>query len=244
LIFGPNNDLVTPRLFIENDQIDRKAQIWENRLPCALTPLQAQLAPGQSVQLISLAGFSPNEEMLADFLPVFKTEKDVQKASVDSKELLDDVLLPAFTVSGQPLVDAYSKQNYLDNVLRGFFHQSRGKHPYIFIHEGMAILSAITISLSCRRIRCPAGSATTEIFARIADAITGSIHSFGIRRSACSPNSCRPMVIIRSVLRVTTGSFQMTRRLRPCVRLKTMGQKGNSVTFFTRNFIRASFCTG
>ena len=119
LIFGPNNDLVTPRLFIENEKIDREAQIWENRLPCALTPLQAQLDPGQSVQLISLAGFSPNEEMLADFLPAFKTENDVQKASVDSKELLDDVLLPAFTVSGQPLVDAYSKQNYLDNVLRG-----------------------------------------------------------------------------------------------------------------------------
>jgi hypothetical protein len=119
LIFGPNNDLVTPRLFIDNDEIDRDAQIWENRLPCALTPLKAQLEPGQSVQLVSLAGFSPNDEMLADFLPAFQTDADVQKASVDSKEVLDDVLLPAFTVSGQPLVDAYSKQNYLDNVLRG-----------------------------------------------------------------------------------------------------------------------------
>ena len=119
LIFGANNDLVTPRLFIENDKIDRDAQIWENRLPCALTPLKAQLDPGESVQLVSLAGFSPNEEMLADFLPEFKTYDDVQKASLKSKELIDDVLLPAFTVSGKPLLDAYSKQNYLDNILRG-----------------------------------------------------------------------------------------------------------------------------
>lgn len=119
LIFGANNDLVTPRLFIEDDKINREAQIWENRLPCALTPFNAELKAGESVRLVSLAGFSPNEEMLADFLPGFKSLDDVKTVSNESKELIDDVLLPAFTVSSEPLLDAYTKQNYLDNVLRG-----------------------------------------------------------------------------------------------------------------------------
>jgi len=119
LIFGANNDLVTPRLFIEDDQINRGAQIWENRLPCALTPFNAELKAGESVQLVSLAGFSPNEEMLADFLSGFKSLDDVKAVSGESKELIDDVLLPAFTVSDKPLLDAYTKQNYLDNILRG-----------------------------------------------------------------------------------------------------------------------------
>ena len=82
-------------------------------------PFKADLKPGESVQLVSLAGFSPNDEMLGCFLPIFKTIDDVQKALLESKELIDDILLPAFTVSNEPLLDAYSKQNYLDNILRG-----------------------------------------------------------------------------------------------------------------------------
>ncbi|MBW8002757.1 MAG: hypothetical protein FVQ80_12165 [Planctomycetes bacterium] len=119
VIFGHGNDLITPRLFIANEKIDRNAQIWENRFTCALAPAKATLKPGQSMKLIAIAGFAPTDKMLADFLPNFKTLQDFENASTQSRELIDDVTTPAFTVSQKTEFDAYSKQNYLDNVLRG-----------------------------------------------------------------------------------------------------------------------------
>jgi len=119
IIFGANNDLVTPRLFISQNTLDRDAQIWENRFPCALTPLNTTLKPGESIKVVALSGFSPNEQMLTDFLPDYKSLQDFETASLQSRELINSLLLPAFTLSEIPLFDAYAKQNYLDNVLRG-----------------------------------------------------------------------------------------------------------------------------
>jgi hypothetical protein len=119
MIFGAENDLVTPRKFIANNKIDREGQIWENRLTCALAPLETVIKPGQSVTMVAIVGFSPNEKMLSDFLPDFKSLEDFEKASQQSHEFINSVTLPAFTVSQEQTFDYYSQQNYLDNILRG-----------------------------------------------------------------------------------------------------------------------------
>jgi len=119
VVFGAGHDLIAPRRFIAEDACDRHAQLWENRLPCALVPLQTTLEPGESAELIALIGFAPNEQMLARYLTRFERTRDFDKACSESHRLIDSIVEPSFTVSNEPMLDAHARQNYLDNVLRG-----------------------------------------------------------------------------------------------------------------------------
>lgn len=119
VIFGGGQDLITPRRFIATERLDRSAQLWENRLPCALAPIEARLAPGESIEWIALIGFAPSEDALARFLPQFTQAADFDAARAASRDLVTSVVEPTATFSSLPLLDAYTRQNWLDNVLRG-----------------------------------------------------------------------------------------------------------------------------
>jgi hypothetical protein len=119
VVFGGASDLITPRKFIRNDTLDRDAQVWENRLPCALVPMDATLAPGESVTLQAVTGAAQNDSMVAPFLKDFAVPNGFDAVARESATLMDEVTQPAMMVSANPILDQYTKQNYLDNVLRG-----------------------------------------------------------------------------------------------------------------------------
>ena len=119
LIFGTDGDFVEPRRFITAESLNRDEQLWENRLPCGFLQLRTTLEVGQSVRLVALIGHAPNEEMLTRFLGGFSRYEDSEAALRESREAIESVVAPAATVSAHPALDAYAKQNYLDNVLRG-----------------------------------------------------------------------------------------------------------------------------
>ena len=118
-VFGSGHDLVTPRHFIARETLDPASQVWENRLPCALAPLYSVLEAGDSIELVALAGFAPDDAMLARFLSGFQRHEDLDAARRESREVMEEIVAPARSVSGLPVLDAYVRQNYLDNVLRG-----------------------------------------------------------------------------------------------------------------------------
>jgi len=119
VVFGNANDLVTPRRFIENGVIDMAAQVWENRMPCALVPIDVRLEPGQSITLHAVAGAAMNETTATTFISSLNTPSDFERMAADSAALIKNVTSPAFMVSANATLDAYVRQNYLDNVLRG-----------------------------------------------------------------------------------------------------------------------------
>ena len=119
IIFGGGNDLVTPRRFVEQESLDRTAQLWENRMPCALVPAAANLAPGATLDLVALVGFASHERLLPDFVAKFTAVTDFEAARTASREFVTSITEPARTHSALPLLDAYARQNYLDNILRG-----------------------------------------------------------------------------------------------------------------------------
>jgi hypothetical protein len=119
LIFGSDQDLIVPRQFIRHTALDRSLQVAENKLPCAMAPFELTLEPDDSVTLVALCGMAPDESMLPPFLANFKTPSDFEQASQQSSQLIRTVTQPAFMVSSAPQLDAYARQNYLDNVLRG-----------------------------------------------------------------------------------------------------------------------------
>lgn len=118
-IFGSSDSLITPRKFIENPKIDRKKQVWENRYPCAMIPVEKTLGAGESITLYALIGYSHHKNLAEKFLSQFKTINDFKNAEIESNKVIKELTSPAFTVSANPTFDAYSEQNFLDNVLRG-----------------------------------------------------------------------------------------------------------------------------
>lgn len=119
LIFGSDQNLVIPREFIGQKVLDKAKQLPENKLPCAMSCCNTTLGAGKSVTLIAMAGTAPNESMLKSFLSQFEKLSDFEKMSEQSRQLMSVVTQPAFFVSSRPQLDAYARQNYLDNVLRG-----------------------------------------------------------------------------------------------------------------------------
>jgi hypothetical protein len=119
VIFGCGCDLITPRNFLKAEAIARDAQTWENRLPCALVPFDSVLEADKSIKLVSIIGLAPSQIMLTRFLANFREEADIGGMRAELINLMDDVLAPATAVSGLPVLDAYLKQNFLDNILRG-----------------------------------------------------------------------------------------------------------------------------
>lgn len=119
IVFGGGNDLITPRNFIARNSLDRSAQVWENRMPCALVPFKTIIEPGESIRLIAMAGSTPTDAVLTRILSDFKGACDFELASSQSRELIDQVTSPALAVSRSSILNAYVRQNCLDNILRG-----------------------------------------------------------------------------------------------------------------------------
>ncbi len=119
LIFGASQDLITPRQFIQQTKLDRAQQVPENKMPCAMAPFSQTLEPDDSITLMALSGMAASEAALTSFLSGFKTASDIEQSSQQSRQLIQSITQPAFMVSSKPALDAYTRQNYLDNILRG-----------------------------------------------------------------------------------------------------------------------------
>jgi hypothetical protein len=119
VIFGGGQDLVTPRIFAESGLPDRSKQIYENRLACALAADTLELAPQETCELIALIGSAPDIDLATRTLSRFNKPGDFDQAAQASRDTVASVTEPAFTVSAHPVFDHYSRQTYLDNVLRG-----------------------------------------------------------------------------------------------------------------------------
>lgn len=119
VVFGGGADFVTPREFIARGALDRAAQVWENRLPCAFAATHVTLEPEESLTLVALAGHAPDETLLARFLQGFRTPPQFGAAFDESRTLLDELTQPALLASSSAALDAYARQSFLDNIIRG-----------------------------------------------------------------------------------------------------------------------------
>lgn len=134
VVFGGGMDLVTPRRFVESGTVDREAQVWENRMPCAFAEASGDLEPGAVLTLYSVIGSMERPAHLEALLAEFRTPAAIEATLEENRALVSDLTRPAFTVSAHDTFDGYARQNFLDNLLRG------GK-PILFPgrnHEGLS----------------------------------------------------------------------------------------------------------
>ncbi|MEF2967620.1 cellobiose phosphorylase [Paenibacillus sp. M1] len=127
LVFGANTSLGYPDRFASTPLAELAAlpQYCTNKVPCGFTGIAAELAPGESKTIYTLIGHFDSVERLNDKAPAITSPAYVERKLQEARELTESLTADIATATSLPLFDAYCRQSYLDNFLRGGY-------PFIF----------------------------------------------------------------------------------------------------------------
>lgn len=120
IVFGEDYTKASPERFAACGDFDAllDAQNTENEIPCAFTYAKVRLAAGESVTWYSLAGYAACRETAAHIAGECSPET-LEAARARAAGIAEEIAGKVCTHTARPLFDAYVKQCYFDNVLRG-----------------------------------------------------------------------------------------------------------------------------
>ncbi|WP_066173653.1 cellobiose phosphorylase [Bacillus marinisedimentorum] len=131
LIFGEESSLTFPDAFADQsvDEMKQTEPVTSNKVPCGFSGLSVSLEPGAKKKFYTLVGHAKDIETvnekaneIADF--------DYMNGKYEANgTLVTDLTRDVSTRTGSSLFDAYTKQSYLDNLLRGGYPVSLSKGP-------------------------------------------------------------------------------------------------------------------
>ena len=136
LVFGEDTSLAVPRGFLQQGigELCTVEQIAQNQFPCCFIPMKRRLKPGECLTIYSIYGQAEEKgQVLALAEKICGGEWFCRKRG-RAKELVDDLCAAVSTKTANPVFDAYCRQTYLDNLLRGgspmFFRYKGVSKPY------------------------------------------------------------------------------------------------------------------
>jgi hypothetical protein len=139
-VFGDQFAFDQPLVFDQGGfaAVLRGTQIREGRTPCAFTALDDRLAGYGATELISLIGQVERDEDV-DLIAAL-SRSDLASLRDENRHLIDTIADLSVTVSSMSPFDAYCRQNFLDNVIRGglplMFDTTDGpKTVYVYSHQ-------------------------------------------------------------------------------------------------------------
>lgn len=136
LVFGSDTSLHTPTRFLERALADLLAtsQADSGKTPCAFFGLDTTLDPGQSISLDCVYGHVNGIENLRREAPRFADPDYLAVKRQEARDLAQRLTDTVHTQTAHPLFDAYIRQTFLDNVLRGgwpvFLGDAEREHVY------------------------------------------------------------------------------------------------------------------
>jgi hypothetical protein len=121
VLFGANTSLHRPDGLINNsyDRLCEQRQIAFNRLPCCFFTDAEVLEPGAEYELYSVYGFASGMEQINALSPRIRDRAYMEQKQRQSRKIIDALTRKMETHTASELFDAYCRQTYLDNVLRG-----------------------------------------------------------------------------------------------------------------------------
>lgn len=136
LVFGTDTSLSAPKAFFSTplDELCCAEQASENRFPCCFLPVKSTLEPNGEIKIYSIFGQAESKERAAALAEKINdsgwfTEKRKMAAAI-----IEELCVPAFCRTANPIFDAYCKQTFLDNSLRGgvpvFFEDGEACAPF------------------------------------------------------------------------------------------------------------------
>jgi hypothetical protein len=132
IIFGQDTTFSQPEGFIRQPLEDLLGafQVTCGRTPCAFFAHQATLAPQETITIHCLYGHIGGQEILERHIPRILRSVYFAEKSATAVKIASQLTEPVATHTSSPLFDAYCRQNFLDNVLRGGWPLQFNGHVY------------------------------------------------------------------------------------------------------------------
>ncbi|MCC5890822.1 MAG: hypothetical protein JJU01_09640, partial [Alkalibacterium sp.] len=127
-VFGSDLTLQKPRAFFGQDTLDVSNQVGTNKVSAAFTPFDVDLAGNASITLTSVFGQTSDREQAEQFIDSHITTDQLKADKESAFTLAQEYTKRVETKTANKAFDAYIKQNYLDNGIRGGF-------PIVFENE-------------------------------------------------------------------------------------------------------------
>lgn len=125
LVFDTDTTMVNPSGFFSADSpsvedLLKMPQGKTSRTPCSFAGASLRIPPGGTVSIISIYGHADNlDDFLSKISPKITTKEFVKEKRIGAAAVVDQITAKVETVTSSPLFDAYVKQDFLDNTLRG-----------------------------------------------------------------------------------------------------------------------------
>jgi hypothetical protein len=139
LIYAEDGDLSYPRAFYKNKSHDLKNQKTQGKMPSAFSFAKFKLKAKESAKIFSIAGNARSkEEVNAIVKRIVKEVDGFDKKLNENREIIDRLESRVFTHSQSREFDYYTKQTFLDNLLRGGWpHSLKTKNkPLVYYAYG------------------------------------------------------------------------------------------------------------
>ena len=139
-VFGEPFDYQTPVRFASGGArgLGRATQMWENKTPAAMWTESVALGPGEEFSASSIFGFAPRDRDLDALNTRARHPSFLEQKREENRRISDEIADNAFTVSSSRELDAYSRQDFLDNVVRGGVPVSlrtRGSDSVLYVYS-------------------------------------------------------------------------------------------------------------
>lgn len=136
LIFGTDTSLSNPKGFFNTplNELCGIGQAVENRFPCCFLPVMSTIAPNEEIKIYSIFGQAESKDRAAALLQKINGSGWFAEKREKATVIIDELCIPAFCRTANPIFDAYCKQTFLDNSLRGgvpvFFEDGDACSPF------------------------------------------------------------------------------------------------------------------
>lgn len=140
LVFGADTSLAAAEGFARAPlaQLRAAPQQTENRFPCCFLPKEAVLGPGEALCVYSLYGQAEDKGRVAALAGRISGGDWFEEKRRQAAALVEELCAPAACRTNHPVFDAYCRQTYLDNALRGgvpTFFQNGGKSVPFYLYS-------------------------------------------------------------------------------------------------------------
>lgn len=121
VVFGMNTSYIEPDVFIGSrlENIRKMKQITSNRVPCAFSPVEVTLQPGEEFYIYTVVGHTPDMNLLNEYAERFSSQEYLENKRREGNKIIEEIVNDVWTKTSSDLFDEYTKQTYLDNILRG-----------------------------------------------------------------------------------------------------------------------------
>lgn len=125
VVYGMDTTLTDPKKFFSREAQTLKKMVMGRQrtvslTPCAFAAASISIPPGKKVTITSVYGHAPDlETFVGYFSPKLLAKGFTDAKRVEAADLVLNITESIETTTGSTVFDAYVKQDYLDNVLRG-----------------------------------------------------------------------------------------------------------------------------